>query len=60
MSSLREEREAAQKENEELRVQIRLCEDRGDSLNSQLIETVRKLKESKYQIFPTCSFEALE
>ncbi|XP_059612125.1 rootletin isoform X1 [Phlebotomus argentipes] len=47
LSSLREEREAAQKENEELRVQIRLCEDRGDSLNNQLIETVRKLKETE-------------
>ncbi|GAB0088294.1 rootletin [Sergentomyia squamirostris] len=47
LGSLREEREAAQKENEELRVQIRLCEDRGDSLNNQLIETVRKLKETE-------------
>lgn len=47
LTSLRDEREHAQKENEELRVQIRLCEDRADSLNNQLTETSRKLKESK-------------
>lgn len=47
LTSLREERENAQKENEELRVQIRLSEDRGDALNAQLTETCRKLKESE-------------
>lgn len=47
LSTLREERENSQKENEELRVQIRLCEDRADALNSQLTDTCRKLKESK-------------
>lgn len=48
LTSLREERENAQKENEELRVQYRLSEDRGDALNSQFTETCRKLKESEY------------
>lgn len=47
LTSLREERENSQKENEELRVQIRLSEDRGDALNAQLTETCRKLKESE-------------
>lgn len=47
LAALREERENSQKENEELRVQLRLCEDRADSLNCQLTETCRKLKESE-------------
>lgn len=57
LTSLREERENSQKENEELRVQIRLCEDRADSLNVQLTETCRKLKESKsWELNPQNSY----
>lgn len=47
MSSVRAERDAGMKDIEELKVQLRLSEDRGDSLNLQLLETLRKLKETE-------------
>ena len=38
-------KEGAQKESEELRVQLHVIEDRVDSLTHQLQETIRKLKD---------------
>lgn len=46
LKSMREERDAAQQEVESLKVQVRLSEDKGDAINLQLQETLRKLKES--------------
>lgn len=48
LNSMKEERDAAQREVEALKVQIRMAEDKGDSYNIQLQETLRKLKESKF------------
>jgi len=44
------ERDAALAEGEELRVQINVAEDRNDSLQHQLQDTARRLKECKLQI----------
>ncbi|XP_058060907.1 rootletin isoform X1 [Anopheles bellator] len=45
--ALREEKDTLIKDGEELKVQLRLSEDRCDSLNHQLQDTQRKLKESE-------------
>lgn len=50
LSSLNEEKNNCLKEIEALKVQLRVCEDRGDSLNNGLQETTRKLKESMFFI----------
>ncbi|CAD6231744.1 GSCOCG00001565001-RA-CDS [Cotesia congregata] len=44
------ERESAQKECEELRVQLQVAEDKVDSLQNQLHETTRKLKDTENTI----------
>ncbi|XP_055612940.1 rootletin isoform X2 [Uranotaenia lowii] len=44
--ALREEKDTALKEIEELKVQVRLSEDRCDSINLQLQDSLRKLKEA--------------
>lgn len=41
------ERDSAQSEVDNLKVQLHLCEDKSDNLSNQLHETLRKLKESK-------------
>lgn len=41
------ERDSAQSEADNLKVQLHLCEDKSDNLNNQLHETLRKLKEGK-------------
>lgn len=46
IASIKEERENGLREVEELKVQLRLTEDKCDSLNLQLADTVRKLRES--------------
>ncbi|XP_049276876.1 rootletin [Anopheles funestus] len=45
--SLREEKDTLLKDGEELKVQLRLSEDRCDALNHQLQDTQRKLKEAE-------------
>lgn len=45
IEEIRREREAAQTEIENLKVQIHLSEDKMDSINNQLNDTLRKLKE---------------
>lgn len=45
---IRAERDAGLQECEDLKLQIHLLEDRNDSIQNQLQETNRKLKESKY------------
>lgn len=45
IEEIRREREAAQTEIENLKVQIHLSEDKIDSINNQLNDTLRKLKE---------------
>lgn len=52
------EKDAAQKESEELRVQLHVAEDRVDSLLHQLQETNRKLKDGK--CIPTESSQSIE
>lgn len=47
LNSMKEERDSAQADVEALKVQVRMAEDKGDGLNLQLQETLRKLKESK-------------
>lgn len=47
LNAMRDERDTAQHEVESLKVQVRLSEDKGDAINLQLQETLRKLKESK-------------
>lgn len=47
LEEIRAERDAGQQECEELKVQLHLLEDRNDSLQNQLQETTRRLKESK-------------
>lgn len=44
------EKEALQKELEELRVQFHMAEDRVDSLQNQLQDTNRKLKEGLFEL----------
>lgn len=51
LNSMREERDAAQQEVESLKVQVRLSEDKGDAINLQLQETLRKFKESNLIYF---------
>ncbi|XP_076662657.1 ciliary rootlet coiled-coil, rootletin isoform X2 [Andrena cerasifolii] len=45
IEELWKERESAQRESEELQVQLHMTEDRVDSLQNQLHETIRKLKD---------------
>ncbi|KAG5673476.1 hypothetical protein PVAND_003521 [Polypedilum vanderplanki] len=47
IASIKEERENGLREIEELKVQLRLTEDKADSLNNQLADTMRKLRESE-------------
>lgn len=52
MEEVHKERDAAQQECEELKVQLHLTEDRLDANQSQLQETTHKLKEGiLWQIF---------
>ncbi|KAG7207976.1 hypothetical protein KM043_009556 [Ampulex compressa] len=45
IEELWKERESAQRESEELQVQLHIAEDKVDSLQNQLHETIRKLKD---------------
>lgn len=47
IEAVRGERDACQSEAENLKVQLHLTEDKYESINNQLHETIRKLKESK-------------
>lgn len=47
IACIKEERENGLREVEELKVQLRLTEDKCDSLNNQLADTVRKLREAE-------------
>ena len=47
MEEVLKERESAQRETEELQVQLHMAEDKVDGLHSQLHENNRKLKECK-------------
>ncbi|XP_033338435.2 ciliary rootlet coiled-coil, rootletin isoform X2 [Megalopta genalis] len=47
IEELWKERESAQRESEELQVQLHMTEDKVDSLQNQLQETVRKLKDAE-------------
>lgn len=51
IEELWKERESAQRESEELQVQLHMTEDRVDSLQNQLHETIRKLKDGKVYIY---------
>ena len=53
IDEIRAERDSGQQEAEDLKLQIHLLEDRNDSIQNQLQETNRKLKESKTQFFPS-------
>lgn len=48
LNGMREERDAAHRDVEGLKVQLRMTEDKADSVNNQLQDTLRKLKECKY------------
>uniref|UniRef100_A0ABD2WUT6 Rootletin-like coiled-coil domain-containing protein n=1 Tax=Trichogramma kaykai TaxID=54128 RepID=A0ABD2WUT6_9HYME len=50
IEEVRNERDSAVKENEELQVQLHMSEDKVDELHNQLQETVRKLKEGEVTI----------
>lgn len=43
------ERDSAQSELDNLKVQLHLCEDKSDNFSNQLHETLRKLKEGKLE-----------
>jgi hypothetical protein len=45
ISDLKSEREALVTESEELKVQLHLSEDKVDTVQAQLLETARRLKE---------------
>ncbi|XP_043519039.1 rootletin isoform X2 [Frieseomelitta varia] len=47
IEELWKERESAQRESEELQVQLHMTEDKVDSLQNQLHETIRKLKDAE-------------
>lgn len=47
INEARRERDAAQQEGEELRVQLHLAEDRTENLQAQIQETSRKIKEGE-------------
>lgn len=50
LEETKNEKEAATKEVEELRVQLHMSDDKLDDLQKQLLETTRKLKEGKLDI----------
>lgn len=48
IEEIKSERDSAQSEVENTKIQLRLCEDKSESINNQLYETIRKLKEGRY------------
>ncbi|ERL93851.1 hypothetical protein D910_11137 [Dendroctonus ponderosae] len=51
IEEIRIERDNAQNEAENLKVQLHLCEDKSESVSNLLHETTRKLKEGKLRLF---------
>lgn len=47
IEEMKNERDNAQTEVENIKIQLHLCEDKGESINNQLYETLRKLKEGE-------------
>jgi len=55
IAEVQKERDNAQQECEDLKLQLSLSEDRVDSVQSQLQETIRKLKEGELPRDGKCS-----